>query len=236
MIRVEDKYLCSERDMLLLESRLKIVMRPDITAGGKPYQITSLYFDDRNDTCFRTSEDGVSERKKYRIRIYNHFADLIKLEVKYKEYNRVFKRSKVISRQDAEKLMAGECVEDPHESMDNPVTLFNLAIKNDLLRPRMIVDYTRTAYTFSPGNVRITFDRNLRASRDIGGFPDGGVTYIPIRDPDRILEVKYDEFLPGFIARLLEFGNMNQTACSKYRLARETFQAPTGVCPHGGRI
>lgn len=224
MIRVEDKYWCSERDMLLLESRVKAVLRPDPIAGGRPYQITSLYFDDRNDTCWQASEDGVSHRKKYRIRIYNGNPDLIRLEVKYKSYNRVFKRSQTIPRADAEKLMRGECIEDPRESMDNPVTLFNLAIKTDFLRPKIIVDYNRTAYTFSPGNVRITFDRNLRASRNIGSFLTGDTVFTPIKDTDKILEVKYDGFLPGFIARLLEFGNMNQTAYSKYRLGREQMQ------------
>ena len=224
MIRVEDKYWCSERDMLLLESRVKAVLRPDPMAGGRPYQITSLYFDDRNDSCWQTAEDGVSERKKYRIRIYNNNPNLIKLEVKYKSYNRVFKRSRTIPRADAEKLMRGECIEDPRESMDNPVTLFNLAIKTDLLRPKIIIDYNRTAYTFTPGNVRITFDRNLRASRDISSFLNGDTAFTPVKDTDKILEVKYDEFLPGFIARLLEFGNMNQTAYSKYRLGREQIQ------------
>lgn len=224
MIRVEDKYWCSERDMLLLESRVKAVLRPDPMAGGRPYQITSLYFDDRNDSCWQTAEDGVSERKKYRIRIYNNNPNLIKLEVKYKSYNRVFKRSRTIPRADAEKLMRCECIEDPRESMDNPVTLFNLAIKTDLLRPKIIIDYHRTAYTFSPGNVRITFDRSLRVSRDIGRFLNGDTVFAPIKEADKILEVKYDEFLPGFIARLLEFGNMNQTAYSKYRLGREQIQ------------
>jgi len=33
MIRVEDKYWCSERDMLLLQTRVKIVMRQDVNAG-----------------------------------------------------------------------------------------------------------------------------------------------------------------------------------------------------------
>ena len=35
------------------------------------------------------------------------------------------------------------------------------------------------------------------------------------------LEVKYDEFMPGFITQLLELGNMRQTSYSKYCLARE---------------
>lgn len=224
MYRVEDKYWCSERDMLLIQSRVKTVMRPDPAAGGVSYRITSLYFDDLDDTHWADSEDGVSYRNKYRIRIYNNSPDLIKLEVKYKAYNRVYKKSRTISREDAERLMAGECIEAGEESMDNPATMFNLAIRQRLLRPSIIVDYRRDAYTFPPGNVRITFDRDIRASGDTGSFLTGRTVYTPVDETDRILEVKYDELLPGFIARLLEFGNMNQISYSKYRLGREQLE------------
>ena len=224
MYRVEDKYWCSERDMLLIQSRVKTVMRPDPAAGGVSYRITSLYFDDPDDTHWADSEDGVSYRNKYRIRIYNNSTDLIKLEVKYKAYNRVYKKSRTISREDAEWLMAGECIEVGEESMDNPATMFNLAIRQRLLRPSVIVDYRRDADTFPPGNVRITFDRDIRASGDTGSFLTGKTVYTPVDETDRILEVKYDELLPGFIARLLEFGNMNQISYSKYRLGREQLE------------
>lgn len=224
MYRVEDKYRCLERDMLLLQSRVKIVTRPDAGAGAAPYRITSLYFDDYRDSCLAETEDGVGFRSKYRIRIYNNSADLIKLEVKDKTYNRIRKKTAIISREDAEKLIAGECIEDPKESADNPVTLFNLAIRQNLLRPRIVIDYNRTAYTFSPGNVRITFDRDIRASLDTGKFLDCGCAYTPMKDGDRVLEVKYDEMLPGFIARLLETGNMNQTTFSKYETGRQQLE------------
>ena len=35
-----------------------------------------------------------------------------------------------------------------------------------------------------------------------------------------VLEVKYDEFIPDFLVQLLELGNMQQTAYSKYQLCR----------------
>ena len=224
MYRAEDKYLCSERDMLLLESRLKVVMKPDTLAGGKTYRITSLYFDDPADSHWSDAEDGESYRKKYRIRIYNGSFDLIRLEVKYKAFNRVNKRSASISREDAARLIAGDCIGDPEPSMDSPVTLFNLAVREKLIRPRIVIDYTRDAYTFPPGNVRITFDRNIRASGNTDRFLDGSCCYTALRDNNRILEVKYDEFLPGFIAGLLETGNMNQSAYSKYQLGREQLE------------
>lgn len=224
MFRVEDKFLCSERDMLILESRMKVILRPDAYAGKPSYQVTSLYFDNREDTLWRDAEDGVSFRNKYRIRIYNNIPDPIKLEVKYKAYNRVYKKSKAITREEAARLIAGDCLEDPEPSMDSPVTLFNLAIRQDLLRPRSVIDYHRSAYIFVPGNVRITFDRNIRASSRFDRFLDGGCPWTAVDETDRILEVKYDEFLPGFIAQLLETGNMIQYAYSKYRLGRERLE------------
>lgn len=221
MYRVEDKYICEERDMQLLQSRVKIVMKQDGYSQDSSYKVTSLYFDDYDESHLTDSEEGVSHRNKYRIRIYNGVTDVIKLEVKYKVYNRVYKRSRTVNRETARRLIAGECVEDGEASMDNPVTLFNLAIRQDLLKPKVIVEYDRSAYIFSFGNVRITFDRNIRASNEIEGFLDNRCSYTVLQGLDRILEIKYDAFLPGFIAQLLENGKMNQTSYSKYRLCRE---------------
>ena len=221
MYRVEDKYICAEKDMQLLQSRIRVVMNPDSYSKGSFYRVTSLYFDDYDDSHLLDAEDGVSFRNKYRIRMYNGVTDVIKLEVKYKAYNRVYKKSRTISREDAKKLIAGECMDDEEVSVENPVTLFNLAIKQDLLRPKIIVEYDRSAYTFLPGNVRITFDRNVRTSEEVQGFLDNQCSYTMLQEGNRILEIKYDAFLPGFIAQLLENGNMLQTSYSKYRLCRE---------------
>lgn len=221
MYRVEDKYMCTEKDMLLLQSKIRAVLEPDTYSQNDSYMVTSIYFDDRTDSHLADSEDGNSFRDKYRIRIYNRSFDLIKLEVKYKAYNRVYKKSKTISKQMAERLIAGDTVEDTDRTVDSPVTLFNLAISRDLLRPKTVVEYDRSAYIFRPGNVRITFDRNIRSSSDISGFMKGEYGFTPVDEMDRILEVKYDEFIPGFILQLLENGNMIQTSYSKYRLSRE---------------
>lgn len=221
MYRVEDKFLVSERDLFLLQSRLKTVLDTDVHAADG-YTITSVYFDDLFDSHLQDAIDGNRMREKYRIRIYDGSFDVIKLEVKYKRNNRVKKQSVRITYEQMCELMNGECIKDETPSLDNPVTLFNIAIRERGLRPKVIVEYDRTAYVFDPGNVRITLDRNLRASRQIEAFTKGGYLYFEYpEDLDRVLEVKYDEFLPGFIAGILELGNMNQTSYSKYRLCRE---------------
>ncbi len=221
MYRVEDKYNCSAAELITLQSRMEAVLRPDVNEGGpEGYRITSLYFDDFEDSCLRDTEDGVNRRSKYRIRIYNDSLDVIKLEVKTKQDNRIQKRSRSISIADMKRLMNGEDIEDT-ASGDDPATLFNLAIKTQGLRPRVIVTYERKAYVYEPGNVRITFDRNVRASGRVEAFGEKNISYDFLQECDKVLEVKYDEFIPDFLLQLLELGNMQQSAYSKYQLCRE---------------
>ena len=70
MYRVEDKFLVSERELFLLQSRLKAVLKAD-SHSTNGYTITSAYFDDLRDSYLRDTIDGNRLRQKYRIRIYN---------------------------------------------------------------------------------------------------------------------------------------------------------------------
>ena len=223
MFRVEDKYACSASELFLLQSRIDTVLKADANQYSQDgYSIISVYFDDLYDRHLQDTIDGNSKREKYRIRIYNNSFDTIKLEVKYKQYNRILKKSKTISYSDMNSLLQGNpiaCTNLP----DDPATLFNMGIQNRGLRPKVIVAYERKAYVFPSGNVRITFDRNIRSSNLIHMFGNDELSYDFPESPNAILEVKYDEFLPGFIAQLLELGNMQQTSYSKYRICREIY-------------
>ncbi len=86
----------------------------------------------------------------------------------------------------------------------------------------MIVAYERTPFVYAPGNVRITFDRNIGSTTNISGFFD---PYLPLRPVlptgKHILEVKYDAFLPDFLYEVMNLGSLTQTAFSKYYLCRK---------------
>ncbi|MCI8322203.1 MAG: polyphosphate polymerase domain-containing protein [Lachnospiraceae bacterium] len=229
MYRAEDKYNCTEAELYMLQSRMEAALRSDVNEGGSDgYRISSLYFDDIRDSCLQDTVDGVNRRNKYRIRIYNDSLDVIKLEVKSKKNNRIQKRSKTISKAQMESLMRGECIEDGASAKD-PATLFNLAIRTQGLRPKVIVTYERKAYVYEPGNVRITLDRNVRASSRVEAFGEKNISYDFLREYDKVLEVKYDELIPGFLLQLLELGNMQQSAYSKYQLCRECARQYTEV-------
>jgi hypothetical protein len=223
MYRVEDKYNCSVDELYILQHRLDGVLKADSNEScPEGYSIISLYFDDLRDSCLYDTLDGVEVRDKYRIRIYNNSLDTIKLEVKSKKDSRILKKSKTISREEMDRLMRGECIEDS-ASMDDPATLFNLAIRTGGLRPRVIVAYERKAYVFEPGNTRITFDRNVRASSRIEDFGSADISYDFLNEYENVLEVKYDEFIPDFLLQLLELGNLQQTSYSKYQLCRDVY-------------
>ena len=223
MYRVEDKYCCSPTELFLLQDRIGAVLQPDRNENSEDgYSIVSLYFDDLADNCYQDTLDGYGIRDKYRIRIYNHSFENIRLEVKQKKDSRICKQSKRIDREQMYRLIHGECIESEMSSED-PATLFNVAIQTRGLRPKVNVAYERKAYVFEPGNTRITFDRNIRASDWIEWFGQADIAYDPLREQDAVLEIKYDEFIPDFLLQMLELGNMRQTAYSKYQLCRALY-------------
>lgn len=93
--------------------------------------------------------------------------------------------------------------------------------KLSLLKPKVIVEYDRTAYIYHTGNVRVTFDQNIRASKHINRFFEENIFSMPLLEKEKeILEVKYDELIPDWIFDSLELNKLSRTAFSKYAVAR----------------
>ena len=90
--RHEFKYLISQSEFAHLNMRMGSLMRKDPHAGGNGcYHISSLYFDDLDNTCYFENENGTDPREKFRIRIYNGSASSVHLECKRKEQGKVLK-------------------------------------------------------------------------------------------------------------------------------------------------
>ncbi len=210
----------SDADIALLKGRLGAVMAQDIHQDGDAYNIRSLYFDDMWDRCMDENEAGVDNRRKFRIRTYNINAPQMNLEIKEKLRGYTKKSSDAITKEECIDIMNGTYSHTYGERK----TLNSLAVemKTSLMRPKVIIDYERTAFVYPSGNVRITFDRNIAATRCWQDFLTEDMSQLtPVLPAGmHILEVKYDEFIPDFIARLLEMGNLRQTAFSKYYLGR----------------
>ena len=222
MYRVEDKYIISGNRLWILEQKIALLLPIDSSSKETGYKISSIYFDDIADSMLTDTLEGNPFRDKYRIRIYNDSFSTIKLEVKRKKYNRVSKISSEITEDELYALMSGETIPDKN-NLSDARTLFNLAIKIRGLTPKIIVTYDRKAYVYEAGNVRVTFDRNIRASNQCGLFGKHDLHYDCLEESGTVLEVKYDQFIPRFIMQVLETGNMLQTSNSKYGICREIY-------------
>ena len=220
-LRHELKYFITPAEMTVLRGILTPVMQLDPNGDeNNEYHIRSLYFDTINDDALEEKIAGVGNRKKYRIRIYNFQDKVIKLECKSKYGDLISKQSVTIPRELADQLIAG----DPEglQRMRHPLLhdVFR-EMKTNLLRPAVIVDYTREAYIHPAEEVRITFDKTLRTglySHDM--FNKDIPTYPVFDDPVEILEVKYDEFLPSYIQSILSGITAQRSAISKYTHCR----------------
>ena len=219
--RHEYKYLSPEYILSYLQKRVGMVLQLDPHTGdAKQYSIRSIYFDDMYNTCYRENENGTDPREKFRIRIYNGSTEHIKLELKQKEKTKCFKYSAPLSFEQCKTIMQGKI---PQYDSTTPFLVKKLIARMKLvqLRPVCIVSYERVPYIWTAGNVRITFDRNIRSSSDINEFFSKELPARPVLESGiNMVEVKFDELLPDFIYELLQSSRLVQTAFSKYYLCR----------------
>ena len=221
--RNELKYICTEADLVLLESRIKALCKRDPHVGPSgTYDIRSIYFDDINDTCFNENEAGTDPRSKYRIRIYNGNADRITLEKKSKSHGMTHKDSVVITKSQFDSIMSGKPREVFESGASPLLNKFEILMYTNGLTPKAIVAYRRTPFICSAGNVRITFDRNIGHSTNFNTFFDKDIPLMPVMaNGTHILEVKYDGLLPSYIYEALNLDNLTYTSFSKYYLSRK---------------
>lgn len=94
-------------------------------------------------------------------------------------------------------------------------------MKQERLTPKVIVDYIREPYVYAAGNVRITFDRNIRASFCIDPFLSPDCPTMPVSMANTVLmEVKYDDYMPDIVQMCIQEGERQQEAFSKYAACR----------------
>lgn len=222
-MRHEEKYICSESYLRILESRLRGFLDVDVNQGEDGYEIRSLYFDTEGDRLYEEGLEGIEQRNKYRVRIYNGNADVIKLEKKTSIKNLKQKKATLIEKEYVDGLIRGDdtgnVLEHEEGTLESEIALLQ---KTANLRPKIIVSYNRKAFVSDLGNIRITLDRNIRTSDKVESFFENDTIYYPVLPRGiHLLEVKYDGILPGYLVRLINFDNLERTAFSKYVLSRE---------------
>lgn len=219
--RNEIKHYINMSDYLGIRSRLMQVMRTDENSNDdREYKIRSLYFDNIKDKVLMEKINGINHREKFRIRFYNDDHSFIRLEKKSKINGLCSKISEPILKDECKRIINGD-IDFLKESKKGLFVELYSKMKWDLLKPKTIVDYTREAYVYPVGNVRITFDKSIRTgiySKNL--FDKDLPTVNSIDNRYIVLEVKYDEFLPEIIQHIIQTNDRRAEAISKYAAAR----------------
>ena len=222
-LRTEQKYLLDLPAARRLCHNLGKLLQGDPHNGpdNQGYRIRTLYFDTLADRDFVHKEAGLELRRKLRLRIYDPAASYAILEIKQKQGAQQKKRGLYVDRAAAIRLCRGDyspLLSSPEESM--AVELYGRLIR-EVYRPKCIVEYRRTAFFCPENEIRITFDREIRASECSFDLFDPQLALNPVFPPDlTVLEVKFNHFLPSYLKELLEAVNKSSTSVGKYSLAR----------------
>ena len=221
-LRNELKFYMNIQDYLTLRSKVSAILDMDahsISSDG--YGIRSLYFDGMHAHSLYDKNDGIFNREKYRIRIYNENDRVINLERKSKYGSYIHKDSSPLSRVEYDRILVGD-YEVLNGAADPLRRDFYHALAYRNFRPSAITDYTREAYVHHAGNVRITFDKRLAAGvNGLDMFHPNLILQEAIGPGQTIMEVKFDEFLPDHIRRVLQPEKFARSAISKYVICRE---------------
>lgn len=221
--RHELKYVLFQKDIYLLENKVKKIAKMDTHVADGGYYVRSLYFDDYFNTHFYEKEAGVDKQKKWRIRKYNNDNGCIKLECKKKERGRTTKDSCHIT----EKQMAGlvQGILNVSRQYDELLNEFIMQIKTKRYKPEIFVEYFRVPYVISTDNIRITIDKNItsRKYREcLFEWEKRCCDYKAILPSGyQLLEIKYDERLPEYVSHVLALHNLKNISFSKYYLCRK---------------
>ncbi len=161
----------------------------------------------------------MSDKEKFRLRYYGCDLSFVRLEKKIKRGGLCTKFSAVLPGGGAEALLAGRW--DFLLESDEPLFAeFYARLRGGPLRPSAAVSYSREAFVYAPGCVRVNIDRNLRRRLDAREFLNSNRFGIAADGGFDLLEVKYGAFLPDVVRMAVQTAACDRSAFSKYAECR----------------
>lgn len=216
--RHEEKYILTYAQYLLLRQRAAMALLPDTHGDRGCYTITSLYYDDPQDTGLYEKLDGLALHSKFRVRTYDLSDSFIKLERKDKQGILTQKISAPIEKEQLDILTQPGAWEQFSGTAQELVQ----QLQEKSLRPVIGVRYVRDAFYHPGSDFRLTFDRDIEAiPPDAAALTDGSVQGLTALPPGSVvMEIKYGSRIPAFARKLTRI-QAPQLSLSKYALCRE---------------
>jgi hypothetical protein len=222
--RTEIKFMVSTREAALLEKACRSNLVLDDRCGAKSgYPISSVYFDSPEYRCYMERLNEVASRRKLRIRYYperDGFKDdsYVLVEIKQRNNHLTQKRRVALPCREAMSLCVDrqliEC--DPEdEAVVNEVISF---IWQYDLKPVSLIHYQRQAWGGSDldNGLRVTFDSGLGYQVAHTQFFHS-TSFTPLFPEDIvIMEIKYNQRIPSWLADLVIAVDLHPCQISKY--------------------
>lgn len=232
--RREQKYLITKKQYKELFIRVSSYMRPDKNGNDGRYTVSSLYFESPKNTIYFETKNKLKYRQKLRLRTYDETDEdsTAFFEIKQKHKKVVNKRRLLMSLQEANRYLQAD-LSDPlsQYKTTNAQVMKEIHYFRQLyeLYPEMVVSYDRHAlHGVEDDQLRMTFDFDLRArSEDL--FLEHGSYGDYFIDPNLVvLEVKVNDAVPLWLARILQDLNCEQRSASKFCTSSEMLNQEIG--------
>ena len=223
--RYEMKYHVTETQAAAITEFIRPFVQLDRYCKLQPsrdYPLVSLYLDSGDLRLCRESLTGHKNRFKLRIRSYTDEPEYPRFfEIKRRMNTIIIKDRARVMDSDVKTLLAGLPLPPQNYTADmDTINQFQLYVSNIRAKPAVLVRYMRQAYEGGEHNrIRITFDRNLEykvtniAEVRLGG---GGWRRNPFTLGGVILEIKFTDRYPAWLARLVRHFNLRARSISKY--------------------
>lgn len=226
--RVELKHHINYFQYISISQRLSNVLVEDKHNGDRGYTVRSLYFDDYGDSDFYQKLAGLENRKKIRLRVYSPTDRKAKLEIKRKYGDSQEKKTVLIDKADAEELIQQNYEVLRKYDSETASSIYHI-MKLNKLRPVVLIEYRRKAFTHPMNNIRITLDNDIRSSETNFGLFKEDTVLVPTDDYDtNILEIKYNNFIFKYITDLFASYDLERQSYSKYMVSRGVFERYMG--------
>jgi hypothetical protein len=225
--RLEYKYLVPLAMLDRLRRDLSPYLVRDANAAARPggeYTVRSIYWDSPDLSCYREKLDGTYTRRKFRVRGYDRptAESQTFFEIKLKHNDFISKSRARISWNEFPAVLLSPTPGElfaPDQRDAFSKYLYHWRLRH--LSPAALIVYDREAFECPRGSrLRVTFDKNVR-SRPVRSmtelFDDGGLS---LHDPGNfILEVKFFQTLPRWVAQALGEYSLTRVSASKYATA-----------------
>lgn len=241
--RSELKYLLHESQVEFVRQIAACFMDKDTHGDDGNYVVESLYLDTANWMAAYTTDEGIANRFKLRVRRYetDESAPLF-FEIKEKIGNSVLKQRAITCFEDSAGILEGRMPSDRgfrsliEDEQDSLLRFRNLMDSFDM-RPRLWVRYEREAWTSPFGDgARLTFDRCVEVQPAGERDPlDPRLSWVnATTDPPVILELKFSGFAPAWMHKIVRCGELHRQSASKYGAGARLMGNTPFTATHGG--